>query len=165
MCLFLFCCLSLFNLFGFLQEVNPCDSICRVKSDFDYCIESDTKRITVFLDARYADINSYIKDNARVFESPSHKERIKNSADLFVTEYKEQVKTIAGSYGLNVKSGIFVINADGKLEAVSFMLSGENENVLSQRKARCMFEQLYNSIVFPSWDDDTVSECITVRLE
>lgn len=118
----------------------------------------------MYYNAIYTDVNSYLKDNVHISDSPAHKERNKDIVNRFITEYKVQVKSITDSYGINVKNAIFVINPNGKLEAVSFTLVHEN-NMLFQRKIRSMFDQLYNNIEFSPWDDDEARECITVRFE
>ena len=150
------------------QETNSCDSIYCVQNNSKYCIDSNSERITVYFNAKYADIDSYIKDNIKISGSPAHKKRNKDIVNRLSTKNKAQIKSIINSYGINVRYGIFVINPIGKLEVVSFFLAGDNahdKNVLSQRKIRSMFDQLYNNIEFSPWDDDEVRECITVRFE
>lgn len=145
------------------QETNSYDSICCTRNDSEYRIENNSEKIVVYFNAKYTDIDSYLKENIQISDSPAHKTRTKDIVDRFLTAYKVQIKSIADSYGINVKNGIFIINPAGKLEVVSFTIE-RNDNTLSRRQIRSMFDQLYDNMEFSPWDDE-VRECLTVRFE
>lgn len=131
----------------------------------DYVIESDSEKVTVLGNPKYNNIDKYIRENIGIADSPSHKKRNKSLADLIASGYKEEIKNIVNSYGIDAKAGIFVIDSNGKLEALSLFLRKDNTVVLPIDAARCMFEELFRKIEFPPSEDNAASECITVGFQ
>lgn len=165
---FLLICFLISGIFyqQFLQETSCCNYLSCIQSNSDIIIESTAKKITIYFEARYSCIDNYIKENIKFSNSPSYKERKQEIFDLFNSKYETLVKSIVYSFGLNAKSGIFVVNSKGKIEALTLIFANENTCILSNANARDLFYKLYTTINFPTWEDDTdiKSVCVTVKL-